>query len=84
MLAVQPKAVTTAADQKQILAESMKNIRHIKPEDLIPVLSDKQDTVERMQEAAETLEEIVKDMACCQTSRTLWRGCRRPPRLWRR
>ena len=63
MLAVQPKAVTTAADQKQILAESMKNIRHLKPEDLIPVLSDKQDTVERMQEAAETLEEIVKDMA---------------------
>ena len=63
MLAVQPKAVTTAADQKQILAESMKNIRHLRPEDLIPVLSDKQDTVERMQEAAETLEEIVKDMA---------------------
>ena len=61
MLAVQPKAVTTAADQKQILAESMKNIRHLRPEDLIPVLSDKQDTVARMQEAAETLEEIVKD-----------------------
>lgn len=63
MLAVQPKVVTTVADQKQILAESMRNIRHLKPEDLIPVLSDKQDTVERMQEAAGTLEEIVKDMA---------------------
>ena len=63
MLAVQPRVVTTAADQKQILAESMRNIRHLKPEDLIPVLSDKQDTVERMQEAAGILEEIVKDMA---------------------
>lgn len=63
MLAVQPKVVTTVADQKQILAESMRNIRHLKPEDLIPVLSDKQDTVERMQEAAGILEEIVKDMA---------------------
>ena len=63
MLAVQPRVVTTAADQKQILAESMRNIRHLKPEDLIPVLSDKQDTVERMQEAAEALVEIVKGMA---------------------
>ena len=63
MLAVQPRVVTTAADQKQILAESMRNIRLIKPEDLIPVLSDKQDTVERMQEAAEALVEIVKGMA---------------------
>lgn len=63
MLAEQPRVVTTAADQKQILAESMRNIRLIKPEDLIPVLSDKQDTVERMQEAAEALVEIVKGMA---------------------
>lgn len=63
MLAVQPRVVTTAADQKQILAESMRNIRHLKPEDLIPVLSDKQDTVERMQEAADALVEIVKGMA---------------------
>ena len=63
MLAVQPKVETTAGDQKRILEENMKNIRHLKPEDLIPVLSDKQDTVDRMQEAAETLEEIVKDMA---------------------
>ncbi|HIZ85642.1 MAG TPA: peptidoglycan DD-metalloendopeptidase family protein [Candidatus Coprenecus stercoravium] len=61
-LAAQPKVVTTASDQKKILAENIRKIQSMRPEELVPVLSDKPDSVERMKEAAETLEEIVTDM----------------------
>ncbi len=61
-LAVQPKVVTSAADQKKIIEDNLRQIEKMGPEDLVPVLSDEQDSVARMQEAAETMKSIVSAM----------------------
>ena len=58
-----PKAVaSTASEQKRILRESIRSIETMRPEDLIPALSDAKDTVEQMQTAAEVMETIVAGM----------------------
>lgn len=62
-LAPAPVAVvSTAAEQKRILRKEIKSIATMKPDDLIPVLSQAEDTVVRMQEAAEVMEAIVANM----------------------
>lgn len=62
-LAPAPVAVvSTAAEQKRILREEIKSIATMKPDDLIPLLSQAEDTLVRMQEAAEVMEAIVANM----------------------
>ncbi|HIZ86669.1 MAG TPA: peptidoglycan DD-metalloendopeptidase family protein [Candidatus Coprenecus pullistercoris] len=62
-LAVEPRAETTVSDQRRLLEENLRSIRHLRPEDLVPVLSDKEDSVARIREAAEVMEEIVSGMS---------------------
>lgn len=61
-LAPQPKVVTSASDQKKILAENIAKIQTMRPEELLSVLSEKQDSVARIKEAAEVMTEIVSGM----------------------
>ena len=57
-----PVVASTVSEQKKILRESIRLIADMKPEDLVPVLSDAEDTVVRMQMAAEVMETIVAGM----------------------
>ena len=62
VLAVTPKVVTTAADQKQILRDNIEKIRSMKPEELLPCLSEETDSLERMRDAAAVMTGIVQEM----------------------
>lgn len=54
--------VSTVAEQKKILRESIRSASEMNPDDLIPVLSGAEDSVERMETAAEVMETIVAGM----------------------
>lgn len=57
-----PVVASTVSEQKKILRESIRSIATMKPEDLVPALSDAKDTVEQMRAAAEVMETIVAGM----------------------
>lgn len=61
-MAPAPRCVTTASEQRTILRRSIDSISGMKPEDVLPLLSDNSDTVDRMKEAATVMEEIVTAM----------------------
>ena len=54
--------VSTVAEQKRILRENIRSIAVMTPDELVPVLSEAEDTVARMQEAAQVMEAIVANM----------------------
>lgn len=54
--------VSTAAEQKRILREDIRSIALMQPDELVPALSDAEDTVAQMQEAARVMEAIVANM----------------------
>lgn len=57
-----PRVVSTVKDQRRIMKASIKAVGSMKPDDFLPVFSENRDTVARMQEAAEAMEEIVSAM----------------------
>lgn len=57
------KVVSTAIEQKRILRENIESVKTMQPEELVPLLSDAEDTVAGMQQAAEIMESIVAGMS---------------------
>ena len=61
-LAPAPVAAADAGAQRKILVDRIAAVPSMTPEELLPVLSSQKDTLDRMREAAQVMEEIVADM----------------------
>lgn len=57
-----PKVVTTVSEQKDVLKNRIIAVDTMRADDFLPVFSEEKDTLARMQEAAQVMEDIVSGM----------------------